>query len=152
MWTKRETTTLWAVNGTKIPQYGSSIPKIKHQDSPTIQAKFHVCENDTAIMGLRPCIQLGLVQIYCSVTKRETRKIENIDDLTNDKFHETGNLPEKQKEIHLKETTTPVVQPQRKYPVHLKEEVKKELHKKWKTGVSERVCSERFSSKLQLLL
>ena len=51
---KREATTLWAVNGTKIPQYGSFTLKIKHQDSLTIQTKFYVCENDTAILGLRP--------------------------------------------------------------------------------------------------
>ena len=105
---KRETTILWAVNRTEILQYGSLILKIKHQDSPTIQVKFYVYENDTAILGLRPCIQLGLVQFNCSVTKKETRKIESIDDLTNeypDRFHGIGNFPGKQK-IHLKENTT----------------------------------------------
>ena len=63
---KRETTTLcWGgVNGTKILQYGSLILKIKHQDSPTIQAKFYVCENDTAILGLRPCI----LRDWCKLT------------------------------------------------------------------------------------
>ena len=35
---KREITTLWAVNGTKIEQYGSIKLKIKHKNSPTIKA------------------------------------------------------------------------------------------------------------------
>ena len=81
---KREATTLWVGNGTKIPQYRSLILRIKHQDSPTTQAKFYVCEKDTAILGLRPCIQLGLVLINCSVAKKETKKIESTDDLTNE--------------------------------------------------------------------
>ena len=33
---RREVTTLWVVNGTKIPQYGSIILKIKHKDTPAI--------------------------------------------------------------------------------------------------------------------
>ena len=85
-------------------------------------------------------MQLGLVQINCSVTKKKTRKIESIDNLANeysDRFHRIGNFPGKQK-IHLK-NTTPVVQPQRKYPVHLKEELKKELQKMEDMGVTERV-------------
>ena len=76
---KREITTLWAVNGSKIEQYGSIILKNKHKNSPTIIAKFFICENDTAILGLRPSIQLGLVQINCSITTVETkREIKNI--------------------------------------------------------------------------
>ena len=69
----REVITLWAVNDMKISQYGSIILKIKHKDSPTIQATFYICENDTVILGLRPSIQLGLVQITCSVTKKDTK-------------------------------------------------------------------------------
>ena len=46
---RREITTRWAVNGTKIPQYGSVILKIKHKDSPIIQAKFYKCEDDTTL-------------------------------------------------------------------------------------------------------
>ena len=81
---KREITTLWAVNGTKIEQYGSIILKIKHKNSPTIKAKFFICENDTAVLGLRPSIQLGLVQINCSITTVDTkREIKNIEDLAN---------------------------------------------------------------------
>ena len=68
---KREITTLWAVNGTKIKQYSSIILKIKHKNSPTIKTKFFIYENDTAILGLRPSIQLGLVQINCSITTKE---------------------------------------------------------------------------------
>ena len=46
----------------------------------------------------------------------------NIEDLANeypDRFQSIGNFPEKQK-IYINKNTTPVVQPQRKYPVHLK--------------------------------
>ena len=93
---KREITTLWAVNGTKIEQYGSIIPKIKHKDSPTIKAKFFICENDTAILGLRPSIQLGLVQINWSITTVDTkREIKNIEDLANeypDRFQGIGSF------------------------------------------------------------
>ena len=80
---KRKARTLWAVNGIKITQYIPLILKIKRQDSPTIQATFYVCENDTEMLGLRPCIQLGLVQINCSLTKKK-KKIESIDDLANE--------------------------------------------------------------------
>ena len=71
---KREITTLWAVNGTKIQQYGSIILEIKHKNSPIIKAKFFICENDTAILSLRPSIQLGLVQINCSITTVDTKR------------------------------------------------------------------------------
>ena len=97
---KREATRLWAVNRTKIPQYRQVILKIRYQDSSTIQAKFYVCKNDTAILGLRPCIQLGLVQFNGGVTKNETRKIESIEDLANeypDRFQGIGNFSGKLK-------------------------------------------------------
>ena len=71
---KREITTLWAVNGTKIEQYGSIRLKVKHKNSPTIKTKFFMCENDTAILSLRPSIQLGLVQINCSITTVDTKR------------------------------------------------------------------------------
>ena len=103
---KREITTLWAVSGTKIEQYGSIILKIKHKNSPTIKAKFFICENDTAILGLRPSIQLGLVQINCSITTVDTkREIKNIEDLANeypDRFQDIGSFPGKQKILNLR--------------------------------------------------
>ena len=49
LWAVNGTKTLWAVNGTKIEQYGSIILKIKHKNSPTIKAKFFICENDSNI-------------------------------------------------------------------------------------------------------
>lgn len=39
---KRESITLWAINGTKISHYGSIILKIKHKDLATIKTKFFV--------------------------------------------------------------------------------------------------------------
>ena len=80
---RRKVTTVWSVSGTKIPQYGSMILKIKLKGSLTIQAKSYICENDTAILGLRPSIHLGLLQINCSIILKDTRKIENIEDLAN---------------------------------------------------------------------
>ena len=129
---KREITTPWAVNGTKIEQYGSIIMKIKHKNSPTIKAKFFICKNDTAILGLRPSIQLGLVQINCSITTVDTkREIKNIEDLANeypDRFQGIGSFLGKQK-IHIVDNATPVIQPPRKYPVYIREELKRELEK-----------------------
>lgn len=49
---KMEQTTLWAVNGTKIPQYSSIIFNIKHKDSATIQGKYFVRGNDITILGV----------------------------------------------------------------------------------------------------
>lgn len=84
-------------------------------------------------MGLRPCIQLGLVQINCSITTVEKkREIKNIEDLANeypDRFQGIGSFPGKQK-IHIVDNATPVIQPPRKYPVHMREELKRELKKK----------------------
>ena len=84
---------------TKIQQYGSIILKIKHKNSPTIKAKFFICENNTAILGLRPSIQLGLVQINCSITTVDTkREMKNIEDLANeypDRFQGIGSFPGK---------------------------------------------------------
>ena len=117
------------------------ILKIKHKVSLTIQAKFYICENNTEILGLKPSIQLGLVQINCSITTNDTRKIENIEDQTNDypdRFQDIGNFPGKQK-IYINENTMSVVQPQRKYPVHLKDELKKELPQMKNMGVIEKV-------------
>lgn len=139
---KQELTTLWAANGTKINHYGSTILKIKHKDSTTIRAKLFVCDSDTTILGLRPCIRLGLVTVNCSITKAHTLKqVQNIDDLTKeypDRFQGIGKFPGLQK-IHLIEDATPVVQPPRKFPVHIREELKKELDKMELIGVIKKV-------------
>ena len=92
-------------------------------------------------MELRPSIQLGLVQINCSITTKDTREIEGIEGQANqypDRFLGIGNFPGKQK-IYINENTMPAVQPQRKYPVYLKGELKKELHKMENLGVIEKV-------------
>ncbi len=117
------------------------ILKIRHKDSPTIQAKYHICDNDTAILGLRPSLLLGLVQINCSIATKDTRKVENIVDLANeylDRFQGISNFSGKQK-IHINENTTPVVQTQSKYPIYFKDELKKELHKMENMGMIEKV-------------
>lgn len=62
---------------------------------------------------------------------RKKREIKNIEDLANeypDRFQGIGSFPGKQK-IHIVDNATPVIQPPRKYPVHMREELKRELKK-----------------------
>ena len=140
--------------------------KIKHKNSPTIKAKFLICENDTAILGLRSSIQLGLVQINCSITTVDTkREIKNIEDLANeypDRFQSIGSFPGKQK-IHIIDNATPVIQPPRKYPVHIREDLKRELEKMEDIGVIKKVneptdwvnaiaCSRKKNGALRICL
>ena len=90
----------------------------------------------------RPSIQLGLVQINCSITTVNTNgEIKNIEDLANeypDRFQGIGSFPGKQK-IHIIDNATPVIQPPRKYPVHIREELKRELEKMEDIGVIKKV-------------
>lgn len=73
---------------------------IKYKSLQTIQAKFFVCESGTAILGLRPSINLGLIQINCSTTSGNTRKLlKNTDYPTSeypDIFQSSGNFAGKQ--------------------------------------------------------
>ena len=96
----------------------------------------------TAILGLRPSIQLGFVQINCSIITVDTkREIKNIEDLANeypDGFQGIGSFLGKQK-IHIIDDETPLIQPPRKYPVHIREELKRELEKMEDRGVIKKV-------------
>ena len=103
--------------------------------------KFYICEKDSAMLGLRPSIQLGLVQINCSITTKDTRKIENIEDLANeypDGFQGISNFPGKQKNIHLRKHNVSRPTP-KKIPSPFERWTKKELYKMENVGVIEKV-------------
>ena len=106
------------------------------------------------------------MQINCSITTVDTkREIKNIEDLANeypDRFQGIGSFLGKQK-IHIINNATPVIQTPRKYPVHIREELKRELEKMEDRGVIKKVneptdwvnaiaCSRKKNDALRICL
>jgi hypothetical protein len=130
-------TRLMAYNGTEIPQYGAISFKCKYGDSEWINTEFYVAESEgPAIIGLPSSRSLKLITINCMIQHQPldaqpSQMINNKQDLQKlypDRFEGIGKFPNKYS-ITLKEDAKPVVHPPRKYPIQLKDELKKELDK-----------------------
>ncbi|KAL8607946.1 hypothetical protein ACOMHN_005501 [Nucella lapillus] len=137
--TKPRPTVLQAYNGTPIQQHGVRPIICRYGSSEWHYAEFFVAESDgPAILGLPSSRELRLVTIHCSVnTKTGTPSmkkpptIQDANDLQKlypDSFKGIGHFPG---ELHitLQEGARPVIQPPRKYPVQLLDEIKAELEK-----------------------
>ena len=139
--TKKRQTILQAYNGTTIKQLGVVTLSCKHKDTEWPSSDFFVTESEgPAILGLLSSRQLRLVTIHCMVqtaTTPATQPVHNAMDLKRlypDRFNGIGDF-EGELHINLREDAQPVVQPPRKYPIQLLEEIRTELEKMEDLGV-----------------
>ena len=128
--TKKRQTILQAYNGTTIKQLGVVTLSCKHKDTEWHSSDFFVTESEgPAILGLPSSRQLRLVTLHCMVQTATTPATQPIHDamdlkrLYPDRFKGIGDF-EGELHITLREDAQPVVQPQRKYPIQLLEEIK----------------------------
>ena len=139
--TKERQTILQAYNGTTIKQLDVVTLSCKHKDTEWYSSDFFVTELEgPAILGLLSSRQLQLVTKHCMVqtaTSPGTQPIHNAMDLKRlypDRFKGIGDF-EGELHITLQEDAQPVVQPPRKYPIQLLEEIRTELEKMEDLGV-----------------
>ncbi|XP_022099493.1 uncharacterized protein LOC110984016 [Acanthaster planci] len=142
-------TLLVAYNGTRIHQYGCIKLHCCYGDADWVDATFFVADTDgPAILGLPTSRALHLITLHCAVRKvpphsgkladgdaslqsghGQNTPICTKDDLCKlypDRFTGIGRFPGEY-HIELKDNACPVVQPPRKYPIQIKEELKAEL-------------------------
>ena len=152
-------TILTAYNGTHIPQHGSITLSCQYGNCPWTDTEFFVADSDgPAILGLPSLRALNVVALNCAISTETTnlRPIHDRDSLKTqypDRFTGIGKFPGKF-HITLKEDAHPTVQPPRKYPIQLKDEMKAELDRMETlnvitkvTGPTDWVSSLAFSRK-----
>ncbi|KAL1447741.1 hypothetical protein WDU94_005516 [Cyamophila willieti] len=112
------TSTLTNYGGSKIPIIGQCIVHCTINNLK-MATRFFVCEGDQpTILGLRSCINFGVVKKICAVKENEFSKFEI--------FTGLGCLPG-ESHITLKENAQPHVDPPRKVPFKLMSRYKNEL-------------------------
>ena len=134
-------TKLTAYNGTQIPQYGVCSIKCSYGDKET-EAMFYLADvAGPAICGLPTCCQLNLVELHCAVSTCSSKvplpAIKNKDVLQAlypDRFDGIGKFEGKY-HIVTDPDVPPVVHAPRKCPIHIKDDIKKELDEMVSLGV-----------------
>ncbi|XP_037093124.1 uncharacterized protein K02A2.6-like [Pollicipes pollicipes] len=105
------------------------------------RTKFFVVESEgPAIVGLPSSRQLNLVTLHCAITATGS-KVNTVEDLVKiypDEFDKIGKFPGKY-HIELKEEAQPVIHAQRKFSIHLREQLKAQLDEMETTGVIKQV-------------
>ncbi|KAK7088654.1 hypothetical protein V1264_022553 [Littorina saxatilis] len=139
--TELRRTVLQAYNGTLIKQFGVITIQCKFKKTEWHDAEFFVTDsNGPAILGLPSSRQLKLVTVHCAIQTAAApalKPVKNASDLERtypDRFEGIGNF-EGELHITLKEGAQAVVQPPRKYPIQLLDEIKSELKKMENIGV-----------------
>ena len=128
---------LRAYNGTDIPCYGQVKLLCNQTDNRTLQTFFVVDVEGPAIAGLPTLEQLGLVTLNCCPIKK-MEQIKHVEDLKQrypELFDKIGNLKGEKARLYLKDDAAPVIDPPRKYAIHLKDQIKMELEKMQQQGV-----------------
>ena len=126
-------TKLTSYNGTQIPQHGVCSIKCSFGDKET-DAVFYVADVEgPAICGLPTCCQLQLVELHCAISTGSSKtsfpEIKDKGDLQllyPDRFDGIGKF-EGEYHIVTDPDVTPVVHAPRKCPIHIKDDIKKEL-------------------------
>ena len=132
---KSATTRILAYNGDEIAQLGT----ITVQDENQRNIDFFIVQSDGPnILGLQDSVNLNLVKINCEIKASENPDIQEYLDKYPDLFDSIGNVPGKF-HISLKDNFTPIIQPPRKYPINIQQELKEELDSMSSKGVIEKV-------------
>lgn len=135
-------TRLLAYNDTEIPQYGVITIPCRHGiRSRWSDTNFFVVDvQGPAIVGLRTCRGLGLVELNCEVhppvdnCKPAIKSKDDLKKLYPDRFEGIGRF-DGEYHITIDKNVPPVVHAPRRCPIHIKDEIKAELDKMRKLGV-----------------
>ena len=122
---------LTSYSDTRIPCLGSISLNIKKKSQNRYHpTKFYVVDvAGPAILGLPSCKALRIVDIHIDNINSMLQKIKNIEDLKNlypDSFDKIGNFKVEEK-LQLKPNAEPFVDPPRRCPIHLKNQIKQKL-------------------------
>ena len=121
--------TLAAYGGTKIAHHGAIKLSTNHQGN-SHEAKFFVVESQgPAILGLPSSRDLRLVTLHCEVTANKAGSIKSVQQLKEEfpqQFDRIGRFPGVYS-IKTRKEATPVIHAQRKFPIHVEDELKREL-------------------------
>ncbi|XP_035679930.1 uncharacterized protein K02A2.6-like [Branchiostoma floridae] len=98
---------------------------------------FVVKANATPVLSLKACLSLKLIQLVLTV-KRDSETAESIKQEYSDVFQGIGRLPSEYR-IKVDPNVEPVVHAPRKFPVSLREPLKKELDRMESLGVIQKV-------------
>lgn len=138
---KQKLTTITGYNGNVIPQLGTHVLRCSHRERQT-EADFFVVETQgPAILGLKLCLDLGLVVMNCSVRENLDCPITDRDHLKTlypDRFEGIGKF-NGDYHIVIDRDVAPVVHPARRCPIGIKDDIKAELDEMEKLDVIERV-------------
>ena len=141
--TKSTQTRLTAYNGTPITHHGICTIHCSYNDNGT-EADFYVADVDgPAICGLPTLCKLKLVELHCEVTTSSDKvphllpTINNKDELQMlypDRFNGIGKF---QGECHIvtDPDVPPVIHAPRRCPIHIKDDIKRELDEMVSLGV-----------------
>jgi transposase InsO family protein len=140
--TAQKGTILSAYNGTRIPQYGAISIQCSYRGNAT-KAEFYVADSQgPAILGLPTCTHLQVVQLNCVIDKTPVcatsiEPINSKEDLLRlypDRFEGIGNF-KGTAHITIDKSVPPVIHAPRKCPIHLKDDIKRELDEMEQLGV-----------------
>ncbi|XP_014671070.1 PREDICTED: uncharacterized protein K02A2.6-like isoform X3 [Priapulus caudatus] len=147
---QQEPTKLYAYNGAAMHQYGCVKVRCQYKDGKWLSTRFYVVDTPgPVILGLQSAVKMRLVEINCEIRKdttgpighTPTLEIRSKSDLQNqypDQFRGIGQFPGEY-DIALELDVVPVVHPARKFPIHLKEELREELDRMESMEVIEKV-------------
>ncbi|GFO29208.1 transposon ty3-i Gag-Pol polyprotein [Plakobranchus ocellatus] len=120
-------TKLIGYSGEKINNIGTMTIKCGKDRIPVPQVFFITKTDGPNILSLQGCRALDLVKINCNISDNTTvNSVEDLKTLFPGQFDTLGSF-QNNFHIQIDKNATPVVQPPRKYPVHIKNELKQEL-------------------------
>ena len=159
---------LTAFNGTTITQHGICSIKCSYDDNETV-AEFYVTDvNGPMICGLPTSCKLKLVELHCEITTNTNKASCKASAPVNDKgdlqmlYPDLFNgISKFEGEYHIvtDPSVLPVIHAPRKCPIHIKDDIKKELDEMVSLGVikpvtepSDWVSSVAYSQKSNVTL
>ena len=142
--TKPTQAKLTAFNGTTITQHGICSIKCSYDDNETV-AEFYVTDvNGPMICGLPTSCKLKLVELHCEITTNTNKASCKASAPVNDKgdlqmlYPDLFNgISKFEGEYHIvtDPSVLPVIHAPRKCPIHIKDDIKKELDEMVSLGV-----------------
>ena len=136
---------LTAYNGTQIKHYGSIVLPCRYNNSPWSTDVFYVVESEgPAIIGLKTSVQLKLVTMHTNISniKRTTSTdLNSTEELIRQYPRQFDHIGEFEGECHitLKSDIQPVIHAPRRCPIHIRDELKRELDSMEAQGVIAKV-------------
>ncbi len=127
---------LYGYGGERLVIKGKCNLKCKHKDIEMVMTFYVVDTNAPPVLGLKGCIDFGLIKMVLSVTETQT-EVPVLEEFA-DVFKGIGLFPG-ECTIHLDPHATPVVHPPRRIPLALRSRLKEELENMERQGVIAKV-------------